>query len=207
MVTGLKLKSIITRPQSAETLAAGAIVILGTAHAGEADVERVDISTDSGATWRPAEFTTNLATMVSLLSALFVIATILGFLLDGIHHFMFKKRESTLNNEMYKYLTTAERMALVRHFLDDDYWYPYEAYANIFIAMLPGIIIIPCGLLRLQTNLIFTGVVYFLFIAILYIIFVEARDTLDQYKDVESNLIEGFKNDGKKPPNQAMEPT
>ena len=56
VVTGLKLKSIITQPQPAETLAAGTIVILGAAYAGEADVERVDVSTDGGATWRPAEF-------------------------------------------------------------------------------------------------------------------------------------------------------
>ena len=56
VVTGLKLKSIITRPQPGETLAAGTIVILGAAYAGEADVERVDVSTDGGATWRPAAF-------------------------------------------------------------------------------------------------------------------------------------------------------
>ena len=56
VVTGIKLKSIITQPQPAETLAAGTIVILGVAYAGEADVERVEVSTDGGATWRPAEF-------------------------------------------------------------------------------------------------------------------------------------------------------
>jgi len=56
VVTGLKLKAIITRPQRAATLAAGTIVILGAAYAGEADVEQVDVSTDGGATWRPAAF-------------------------------------------------------------------------------------------------------------------------------------------------------
>jgi DMSO/TMAO reductase YedYZ molybdopterin-dependent catalytic subunit len=56
VVRDLKLKSIITRPRPAEALAAGPIVILGAAFAGEADVERVDVSTDGGATWRPAEF-------------------------------------------------------------------------------------------------------------------------------------------------------
>jgi sulfite oxidase len=56
VVTGLKLKAMITRPQPAETLAAGTIVVLGAAYAGEADVERVDVSTDGGATWRPAAF-------------------------------------------------------------------------------------------------------------------------------------------------------
>lgn len=56
VVTGIKLNSIITRPQPAETLAAGTIIILGAAYAGETDVERIDVSTDNGATWKPAEF-------------------------------------------------------------------------------------------------------------------------------------------------------
>ncbi len=55
-VTGLKLKAIITRPGPAATIAAGEIVILGAAWAGEADVERVEVSTDGGALWRPAAF-------------------------------------------------------------------------------------------------------------------------------------------------------
>ena len=55
-VTGLKLKAIITRPGPAATLAAGEIVILGAAWAGEADVERVEVSTDGGTLWRPAAF-------------------------------------------------------------------------------------------------------------------------------------------------------
>ena len=56
VITGLKLKAIITQPQQGETLAAGVIVILGAAYAGEEDVTRVDVSTDGGATWRPADF-------------------------------------------------------------------------------------------------------------------------------------------------------
>ena len=56
VIKGIKLKSIITQPQPGEILAGGTIVILGAAYAGEADVERVEVSTDGGAIWRPAEF-------------------------------------------------------------------------------------------------------------------------------------------------------
>jgi DMSO/TMAO reductase YedYZ molybdopterin-dependent catalytic subunit len=56
VVTGLKLKAIITQPRPAETLKAGRVVILGAAWAGEGDVARVEVSTDGGATWNPAEF-------------------------------------------------------------------------------------------------------------------------------------------------------
>jgi DMSO/TMAO reductase YedYZ molybdopterin-dependent catalytic subunit len=55
-VTGMKLKSIITQPLAGETLAAGTIVVLGAAYAGEDRLARVDVSMDNGATWRAAQF-------------------------------------------------------------------------------------------------------------------------------------------------------
>ncbi len=54
-VTGIKLKSIITQPLPGETLAAGTVVVLGAAYAGEARVTRVDLSLDGGANWRAAQ--------------------------------------------------------------------------------------------------------------------------------------------------------
>jgi len=56
VVMGLKLKSIITQPLTGQSLPAGRVVVLGAAYGGEADVDRVDVSVDAGATWRPAEF-------------------------------------------------------------------------------------------------------------------------------------------------------
>jgi len=56
VVTGIKLKSIITQPEKDEILSPGAVAILGAAYAGEIDIDRVDISTDNGQTWVPATF-------------------------------------------------------------------------------------------------------------------------------------------------------
>ncbi|MDF1590150.1 MAG: molybdopterin-dependent oxidoreductase [Desulfobacterales bacterium] len=56
VVTGIKIKSIITQPGKDETLSPGPVVVLGAAFAGEIDIERVDISTDNGQTWAPAAF-------------------------------------------------------------------------------------------------------------------------------------------------------
>jgi DMSO/TMAO reductase YedYZ molybdopterin-dependent catalytic subunit len=56
VVTGMKLKSIITQPMMGESLSPGTIVILGAAYAGEQEVERVEVSMDGGATWQAAEF-------------------------------------------------------------------------------------------------------------------------------------------------------
>ncbi len=55
VVTGLKLKSIITQPLEGEEISSGSVVILGAAYGGEADIDRVAVSTDGGDTWRQAE--------------------------------------------------------------------------------------------------------------------------------------------------------
>jgi len=51
VVTSLNVKSIITHPLNGETLTPGATTISGAAYAGEADVERVEISLDNGKHW------------------------------------------------------------------------------------------------------------------------------------------------------------
>jgi DMSO/TMAO reductase YedYZ molybdopterin-dependent catalytic subunit len=56
-LTGLAVKSLITRPLDGSTHAPGAIDVAGFAWAGEQDITRVDVSTDEGATWRPARLT------------------------------------------------------------------------------------------------------------------------------------------------------
>lgn len=55
-VTAIKLKSIISQPLAGETLAAGSVVVLGAAYAGEDRVARVELSVDGGARWRAAQF-------------------------------------------------------------------------------------------------------------------------------------------------------
>jgi Mo-co oxidoreductase dimerisation domain len=49
------VKSIIAGPADGPLLKSKAVHIHGAAWAGEADVVRVEISTDSGATWQPAQ--------------------------------------------------------------------------------------------------------------------------------------------------------
>ncbi len=53
-VTGLTVKSVISSPSDGATLKAAAIQIHGVAWAGEADVVKVEISTDGGNSWNPA---------------------------------------------------------------------------------------------------------------------------------------------------------
>jgi DMSO/TMAO reductase YedYZ molybdopterin-dependent catalytic subunit len=56
-LTGLVVKSLITKPLEGATLTPGKIDVAGFAWAGEGDITRVDISTDHGASWQPAKLT------------------------------------------------------------------------------------------------------------------------------------------------------
>ena len=56
IVTHISLKSIITQPLPGEQRPVGQIVVLGAAYGGEARVKMVEVSTDNGATWQPADF-------------------------------------------------------------------------------------------------------------------------------------------------------
>jgi sulfite oxidase len=53
-LTALNVKSVISGPGTDSALKAGKVSIQGAAWAGEADIVKVDISTDGGATWNAA---------------------------------------------------------------------------------------------------------------------------------------------------------
>jgi DMSO/TMAO reductase YedYZ molybdopterin-dependent catalytic subunit len=53
--TVLNVKSLIASPSDGVSLKSRAIEVQGVAWAGEANVEKVEVSTDSGATWQPAQ--------------------------------------------------------------------------------------------------------------------------------------------------------
>jgi sulfite oxidase len=53
-LTGLVVKSLITKPLEGAVLIPGKVEVAGFAWAGEPDIARVDVSFDHGATWQPA---------------------------------------------------------------------------------------------------------------------------------------------------------
>jgi len=54
-LTALSVKSVISGPADGASLKAGKVSVHGTAWSGEADIAKVEISTDAGATWSPAK--------------------------------------------------------------------------------------------------------------------------------------------------------
>jgi DMSO/TMAO reductase YedYZ molybdopterin-dependent catalytic subunit len=55
VVKDIYVKSIIVEPRNGETLPAGNVPIRGAAYAGEAGIQRVDVSVDDGKIWKPAK--------------------------------------------------------------------------------------------------------------------------------------------------------
>jgi sulfite oxidase len=54
-LTGLSVKSVISGPGDGANVRAGKLDVHGAAWAGEADVVKVEVSTDGGSTWSPAK--------------------------------------------------------------------------------------------------------------------------------------------------------
>ena len=134
----------------------------------------------------------NVSNIVFFFALFFVLATIFGVILDGIHHLIFRKQENETYG-IYKYITSLERMQIVRGLLDDDFWYPYEAYANIWISMTPGLILLPYWMVTLQFHLAFVAGIMAVYVAVFELMRREAISTLKMYKKTEIELIEAFK--------------
>jgi sulfite oxidase len=56
-LTGLVIKSLITKPLEGAAMAPGKIDVAGFAWAGETGIARVEVSVDHGASWQPAKLT------------------------------------------------------------------------------------------------------------------------------------------------------
>jgi DMSO/TMAO reductase YedYZ molybdopterin-dependent catalytic subunit len=57
VVTDIDIKSIIVEPERDHTLSAGVVPVRGAAYAGEAGIEKVEVSVDNGVTWHAVKLT------------------------------------------------------------------------------------------------------------------------------------------------------
>ena len=143
---------------------------------------------------------TNAINLVSFLTVTFVFSTLLGFIVDGVHHFIFedffdkilKRGNSCCNMKLFQFIKTTQQAQIYRVFLLDDYWYPYEAYANIGISMMPGLILLPYLLYHLQITTWFNITMTFVYWLTFFIMSYEAIITLQLFREAEDKLIENF---------------
>jgi hypothetical protein len=138
-----------------------------------------------------------------LVIIIYALSTLIGFILDGMHHFFYEELNDikfpkdflTLNvpkpdehylkaaTSKHKAIINNEQLEIYRYFVDEDFWYPYEAYANISIAMAPGILLLAIWLtLNLLTHfslivLIGSILIFFIYIFVFLIMIFEAKHT------------------------------
>jgi hypothetical protein len=150
--------------------------------------------------------------LIVFLIAVFVFATLLGFVIDGVHHFFYedkgkeyllrlkgkydKQKRESLEKEHQEYLELFNRidsmkdMSIYRSLIQDDYWYPYEGYANIGFAMLPGFVLLPYWLFsRLHAPWFFSVFVLVVYVLITIILLYEAWKTLEVHDEAEKKFI------------------
>jgi hypothetical protein len=88
-------------------------------------------------------------------------------------------------------------MHIYKHFLEHDFWYPYEAYANIAIAMLPGIVLLPFWLSDLNVSLWAIITLVIVSILVFCAMYYEAKTTHEFFKNAEKKIIQNFNNSNK----------
>jgi hypothetical protein len=97
-------------------------------------------------------------------------------------------------------LTDTDKLNIYTHFIDDDYYYPYEAYANTSIAMFFGFILLilllwigrSCNVEISHSTYIFLCVFTTVYMFILGIVIYEARTTYKQCDDEEDKFISAY---------------
>ncbi len=79
--------------------------------------------------------------------------------------------------------------------VDKDYWYYYECYANLGIAMIPGALLYPYWLyFDKDVGVLFIIIFIIIYLCIICILIRQALSTLDMVDVLETNLLKNFKN-------------
>lgn len=86
--------------------------------------------------------------LIPILIILYVMSTLLGLIVDAIHHYIFRNFEEKLETEkIYKYIKTNAQLNIFTK-IDDDNWYYSETCINIALSIVPGLILIPIYLIK-----------------------------------------------------------
>ena len=133
--------------------------------------------------------------LVLTLTGMLIVATLLGFLIDGLHHWIYdRKVKDEANYEIYRHVKSVQQMQIYMHFVEDDLWYYYEAFANTGIVMIPGFLLLGYWLIWcLQPHWIFTSIILVTYLFLLVITFIEVSITREEVEKTEKSLIYNFK--------------
>ena len=129
-----------------------------------------------------------------LLIIIYIVSTLLGIVIDAIHHCFFRNDEKeamSTYGEIYRYIKDKDQLAIYDR-IERDNWYYYEAYANIAISLALGLIIYFFLFFQKPNFLIFI-IISIIYIVIIYMLYSEAKHTLIIAVDIEKKFLENLK--------------
>lgn len=140
-----------------------------------------------------ANWPTETSNVIVILILAYAFSTLFGILLDSIHHFIEDIYNHKEKDGKFIAINDTFSMDVYKHFLEDDLWYPYEAYANVGIAMTPGLFLLIHWLSRINN---FVGLKFWVpvlaYVLILSVIIAEAWFTYRRFCSDETEFIKIF---------------
>lgn len=140
--------------------------------------------------------TTQIGNTIILLIVAYAFSTLLGIILDGVHHFFFEDLWDVKQQEKetkFNAISDNLKMDVYKHFLDDDLWYYYEAYANISFAMIPGGILLYYWLSSIKNFVSwYFWIPMLLYVLVFAITFIEAITTKWRFRNDEEQFIDAY---------------
>lgn len=140
--------------------------------------------------------------VLTILILAYAISTLLGFIVDGVHHFLFEdiwklilKKTCDDGSKKFEALSSPDIVQIYQYCLDEDNYYAYESYANISIAMAPGLALLWYWLIcRLKVVYLSLGfaIPFGLYLITLIIMIFEAANTYKLFKEDHKNFIDTF---------------
>jgi hypothetical protein len=85
---------------------------------------------------------TETSTVIVILILGYAFSTLIGIVLDSVHHFIEDIFNHKNKDDKFEAIKDSFSMDVYKHFLEEDLWYPYEAYANVGVAMVPGLFLL-----------------------------------------------------------------
>jgi hypothetical protein len=130
----------------------------------------------------------------------YVVSTLFGFIVDGIRHFSLEDfigdkyevhfmpnleliRKDIKQHALMKHAKINNEIEYLKykHFYEDDLWYPYEAYGNIFVSLISGFPIIFYYLFWASpANRLVSFISLAVYVVIILIMYYEAKQTFHE---------------------------
>jgi hypothetical protein len=123
---------------------------------------------------------------------IYVISTLFGIVIDAFRHWIFREREKRLRKDVYLHIHNSDQLAIYNK-IEEDYYFYYEAYINIAISMIIGLIFYIVPLYVLRQNLLIIILIAIIHVLIIPLLWSEGKYTLDEVFQIESYFLYNLK--------------